>query len=635
MGNIVLLDDNTINKIAAGEVVDRPSSIVKELVENSIDANAKNITVEIKNGGISYIKITDDGDGFKADDVEIAFERHATSKIRKESDILKITSMGFRGEALASIAAISKVLLVTRNKDEDIGTKINVEAGNILSKDKTASNKGTTIYIKDVFFNTPARFKFLKKDYTEAGYIEDVMIRMALSNPQVAFKYINNGKIVINTNGDNKLDTVIYNIFGKEIYSNVLKVEYIYKDIEVTGAVGLPQISRSTRNNEFTYINSRFVKDNILRSSIEKAYTEKLGVNKFPFAIINIKINPETIDVNVHPAKLEVKFENEKDVFEAVYFAVKNVLENNNRERSPFTIIANDASDVKKVYDQVFKTNSIQNYEKPQIQIADKEQKLDIPFLNITEDAKQEIELTLDFNADTTNEYNLVNQIKENVPNSYATENSISSTLEVYKPDEVQLYKNDEIRYKYIGQVFDTYIIIEIKEKMYIIDQHAAHERLLYEKFKENFYSKSKETQMLMIPILIELKNNECEIVDNNIEYFENSGFILERFSNNSFKISGVPNIADLDLDYKSMFLDIIDEMMGSNKTEYKDKEFRFLATLACKAAVKGNMNLTTQENTKLIDDMLKLENPFTCPHGRPTAYEITKYEIERKFGRK
>lgn len=635
MGNIVLLDDNTINKIAAGEVVDRPSSIVKELVENSIDANAKNITVEIKNGGISYIKITDDGDGFKADDVEIAFERHATSKIRKESDILKITSMGFRGEALASIAAISKVLLVTRNKDEDIGTKINVEAGNILSKDKTASNRGTTIYIKDVFFNTPARFKFLKKDYTEAGYIEDVMIRMALSNPQVAFKYINNGKIVINTNGDNKLDTVIYNIFGKEIYSNVLKVEYTYKDIEVTGAVGLPQISRSTRNNEFTYINSRFVKDNILRSSIEKAYTEKLGVNKFPFAIINIKVNPETIDVNVHPAKLEVKFENEKDVFEAVYFAVKNVLENNNRERSPFTIIANDASDVKKVYDQVFKTNSIQNYEKPQIQIEEKEQKLDVPFLNITEEGKQEIELTLDFNVDTTNEDKLVNQFKENLPNLYSTENIISNTLEVYKPDEVQLYKNDEIRYKYIGQVFDTYIIIEIKEKMYIIDQHAAHERLLYEKFKENFYSKSKETQMLMIPILIELKNNECEIVHNNIEYFENSGFILERFSGNSFKISGVPNIADLDLDYKSMFLDIIDEMMGSNKTEYKDKEFRFLATLACKAAVKGNMNLTTQENTKLIDDMLKLENPFTCPHGRPTAYEITKYEIERKFGRK
>lgn len=633
MGNIVLLDENTINKIAAGEVVDRPSSIVKELVENSIDANAKSVTVEIKNGGISYIKITDDGDGFKSDDVEIAFERHATSKIRKESDILKIRSMGFRGEALASIAAISRVLLVTKNKDEDIGTKINVEAGNIISKDKTASNQGTTIYIKDVFYNTPARFKFLKKDYTEAGYIEDVMIRMALSNPQVAFKYINNGKIIVNTNGDNNLESVIYNVFGKEIYSNILKVDYTYKDIEVTGVVGLPQISRSTRNNEFTYINSRFVKDNILRSSIEKAYTEKLGINKFPFAIINVNINPETIDVNVHPAKLEVKFENEKDVFEAVYFAVKNVLENNNKERSPFTIIANDTNDIKKVYNQVF-TNNVENTKNQDFQINKTEEILNIPISNNEEEVNQEVEISLDFAVNS----NTINEFKENIPVTYTIDSIMPeeiSSKEVYKADEVQLYKNDEIRYKYIGQVFDTYIIIEIKEKMYIIDQHAAHERLLYEKFKENFYSKSKETQMLMIPILIELKNNECEIVSNNIEYFENSGFILERFSDNSYKISGVPNIADLDIDYKSMFLDIIDEMMGSNKTEYKDKEFRFLATLACKAAVKGNMNLSVQENTKLIDDMLKLENPFTCPHGRPTAYEITKYEIERKFGRK
>lgn len=630
MGNIVLLDENTINKIAAGEVVDRPSSIVKELVENSIDANAKNITVEIKNGGISYIKITDDGDGFKSDDVEIAFERHATSKIRKESDILKITSMGFRGEALASIAAISRVLLVTRNIDENVGTKINVEAGNIISKEKSASNKGTTIYIKDVFFNTPARFKFLKKDYTEAGYIEDVMIRMALSNPQVAFKYINNGKIIISTNGDSKLESVIYNVFGKEIYSNVLKVDYKYKDIEVTGVVGLPQISRSTRNNEFTYINSRFVKDNILRSGIEKAYTEKLGINKFPFAIINVKMNPETIDVNVHPAKLEVKFENENEVFEAVYFAVKNVIENDNKERSPFTILSNDVTSVKKVYDQILSTN-LENNKKEEVQ--DIAEKLNIFTDESESETKQELEVSLDFEVITTPISNSDNEIKENVVTEYFTENILPK--EVYKPDEVQLYKNDEIRYKYIGQVFNTYIIIEINEKMYIIDQHAAHERLLYEKFKENFHSKSKETQMLMIPILIEMKNNECEVVDNNIEYFENSGFILERFSDNAYKISGVPNIADLDIDYKSMFLDIIDEMMGSSKTEYKDKEFRFLATLACKAAVKGNMNLTTQENIKLIDDMLKLENPFTCPHGRPTAYEITKYEIERKFGRK
>lgn len=632
MGNIVLLDENTINKIAAGEVVDRPSSIVKELVENSIDANAKNITVEIKNGGISYIKISDDGDGFKSDDVEIAFERHATSKIRQESDILKITSMGFRGEALASVAAISKVLLITKNKDEEIGTKLVVEAGNIISNSKSASNKGTTICINDIFFNTPARFKFLKKDYTEAGYIEDVIIRVALANPQISIKYINGGKTIINTSGDGKLDSVIYTIFGKDVYSNILKVDYVYKDITVTGMVGLPQISRSTRNNEFTYINSRFVKDNILKSSIEKAYTEKLGINKFPFAIINVKINPETIDVNVHPAKLEVKFENEKDVFEAVYFAVKNVLENDNRDRSPFTIAAKEASEIKKVYDQTFKYNSDNNILNMQ---NNNENIVKTPeIMNISssegEIPKLEKNIILDTNIVKNESIDIVN--KNNI---YVQETKENVIMDTYIKDEIQMYKKDDLIYKYIGQAFDTYIIIQIKDKMYIIDQHAAHERLLYEKFKENFYSKNKETQMLMIPLLIELKNNECEIVDSNIQYFENCGFILERFSNNSYKISGIPNIADLDIDYKSMFLDLVDELMGSNKTEYKDKEFRFLATLACKAAVKGNMNLTKEENIKLLDEMLKLENPFTCPHGRPTAYEISKYEIERKFGRK
>jgi len=618
MGNIILLDENTINKIAAGEVVDRPSSIVKELVENSIDANAKNITVEIKNGGISYIKIIDDGDGFRSDDVEIAFERHATSKIRQESDILKITSMGFRGEALASVAAISKVSLSTRHKDEDVGTKIVVESGNIITNERTASNKGTTIYIKDVFFNTPARYKFLKKDYTEAGYIEDVIVRVALSNPQISFKYINNGKTVISTSGDNKLESVIYTIFGKEIYSNILNVNYSYKDIIVTGVVGLPQISRSTRNNEFTFINTRFVKDAILKSSIEKAYTEKLGINKFPFAIINVTINTETIDVNVHPAKLEVKFENEKDVFEAVYFAVKNVLENNNREHSPFTVSPNEEVEIKKEYSQPFQYNPIN--------IGSNEE-----IIKTTSDMS-EIQKAEENYFSNVNEN--ANQSNENIINEYIIETNVQPK-EIYIKDEIQMYKSDEIVYSYVGQIFDTYIIIQIKDKMYIIDQHAAHERLLYEKFKENFYSKTKETQMLMIPILVELKNNECEFVSNNIEYFENCGFILEIFSNNSYKISGVPNISDLDIDYRSMFLDIVDELMGSNKTEYKNKEFRFLATLACKAAVKGNMKLTKEENTKLIDEMLKLENPFTCPHGRPTAYEISKYEIERKFGRK
>lgn len=629
MGSIVLLDENTINKIAAGEVVDRPSSIVKELVENSIDANSKNITVEIKSGGISYIKLQDDGDGFKSDDVELAFERHATSKIRKETDILKITSMGFRGEALASIAAISKVMLVTKNKDEDFGTKLVIEGGNIISKEKSASNKGTTIYIKDVFFNTPARFKFLKKDYTEAGYIEDVMIRIALSNPQISFKYISNGKQIISTSGDGKLDSVIYSIFGKDVYSNIIDVDYVYEDIEVKGKIGTSQISRSTRNNEFTYINNRYVKDKVLISSVEKGYTEKLGINKFPFVVINVKINPETIDVNVHPAKLEVKFENENKVFEAVYFAIKNSLEKINKQTSPFSILNKEAEDIKINKNEFSFSNKPEIIPNKSIDTYFKEKK---DLENIQESNKEIVE-----NKEVTKEVELENikGIKfEEIKSVYISE-EVKPLIETYQKDEIQIYKNDEILYKYIGQVFDTYILIQIKDTMYIIDQHAAHERLLYEKFKEHFYSKDKETQMLMIPILIELRNNEFTIIERNIEFFENAGFILEKFSDNSYKISGIPNISALNIDYKSMFLDLVDELMGADKTEYKDKEFRFLATLACKAAVKGNMKFTKEEHIKLLDEMLKLENPFTCPHGRPTAWEITKYEIERKFSRK
>ncbi|MEG1705131.1 MAG: DNA mismatch repair endonuclease MutL [Clostridia bacterium] len=618
MGSIVVLDDNTINKIAAGEVVDRPSSIVKELVENAIDANAKNITVEIKNGGIKYIKIQDDGDGFKSDDTEIAFERHATSKIRQETDILKITSMGFRGEALASIAAISKVELLTKNKNEDIGTKLIVEGGNILLKENAASNKGTTMYVKDVFFNTPARFKFLKKDFTEAGYIEDVMIRISLSNPDISFKYISNDKLILNTNGDGALDSVIYSIFGKDIYSNIMDVDYIYEDIHVIGKIGTHQISRSTRNNEFTYINNRYVKDKILISSIEKGYNEKIGINKFPFAIINIKINPNKIDVNVHPAKLEVKFENENKVFEAVYFAVKSALEKEEKKNSPFTILNKEAEDIKINKNEFsFANKNIDKYFESKKTENNVEKVLD----NIEENTVQKI---------------LPNNILEEKKEEYKLEKNIEEIKPItYIKDEIQMYEKTELLYKYIGQVFDTYILIQIKDTMYIIDQHAAHERLLYEKFKSHFYSKDKETQMLMIPLLIELRNNECEIIQNNIEFFENTGFILEKFSDNSYKISGIPNIGVNVIDYKSMFLDLVDELMGSSKTEYKDKEFRFLATLACKAAVKGNMKFTKEEHIKLLDEMLKLDNPFTCPHGRPTAYEITKYEIERKFNRK
>lgn len=656
MGNIVLLDEQTINKIAAGEVVDRPASIVKELVENSIDAKASAITVEIKKGGISYIKIIDNGIGFASDDVEMAFERHATSKIRKEEDLAHITSMGFRGEALASIAAISKVTLTSKSINEDVGVRVKVEGGNIVSVENAPAVTGTKIEINDVFYNVPARFKFLKKDYTEAGYIEDVMIRIALANPQVSFKYINNGKQILQTSGNNDLRTTIYDLFGKDIYQNVIPLDYESNDIKINGMIGLPSISRSTRMHQFTFINSRYIKDKTMNTAIDKACEQKFAINKFAFIVLNMQIAPSHIDVNVHPAKLEVKFDDESRVFDSIYYAVRSSLEKNNQEMSPFTNIKQEVMDknIEQISKDLLNNGVIKNSFVEPRKKYDFDKATDKVLNNIQEIKQEEV---VD-NISTPNplEYKLNNKNVESVDNLSLEkiENVINENTEVNynlqksfipekkvveeytSKDNVTLEEEpkEELLYKYIGQVFDTYIIIQIKEKMYIIDQHAAHERLLYEQIKQAYYSKDKQSQLLLIPILVELTSKEKEVVDNNMEMLEKSGYILEEFGDNTVKISGVPNIG-YEIDYKSMFKDIIDELLGAYKTEKSEKEFRFIATLACKAAVKGNMKLTREEQISLIDNMVKLDNPFTCPHGRPTAYEITKYEIERRFLRK
>ena len=628
MGNIVLLDEYTINKIAAGEVVDRPASIVKELVENSIDAGATQVTVEIKNGGIKYIKIADNGSGIKKDDVQIAFERHATSKIRKEEDILNITSMGFRGEALASVAGISKVTLMTKNKDEEIGTKYIVEGGNEVCFEDMGVNQGTTIIVENVFYNVPARYKFLKKDYTEAGYIEDVMTRLALVHPEIAFKYINNGKPVITTTGDGKIDMTIYSIFGKDTMQNIIPVNYEYEGRKITGVIGNPKLARSTRQYEFTYINDRFVKDKMMSKAIEDAFEQALSIGKFPFAVINVGINPSEVDVNVHPAKLEVKFQDESAIYSVIYHGVRNAVKSYEESISPFrekTIsnmavyspyssneynpVSNEFSVNEEIHTYTGNSTNVNNISSGEINEAVK-----------TYESYNESPVSQ--NVSETN-------IKPN--NDLIGQYTVDIEEAQEKIDEVEKSK---INYKFVGNVFNTYIIIEINDRMYIIDQHAAHERLLYERIKANYYSKSRETQMLLVPTLVELKNVEKELVDNNKEMFENAGFIIEDFGDNGIKISGIPNVG-YDLDYKEMFLDGVDELMGASKTTKEEKEKRFLATLACKAAVKGNMNISKEEQISLLDEMMKLDNPFTCPHGRPTAYELSKYEIERRFLRK
>ncbi len=654
MGDIVLLDEQTINKIAAGEVVDWPASIVKELVENSIDAKATAITVEIKKGGISYIKITDNGTGFHSDDIEMAFERHATSKIRKEEDLQKITSMGFRGEALASVAAIAKVVLTTKNVNEEIGSKVRVEAGNIVSRKEIPCNTGTTIEIYDVFYNVPARFKFLKKDYTEAGYIEDAVTRIALAYPHISFRYINNGKTIIQTSGTGNLHDTIYDIFGKEVYNAVLPIDYESGDMKVFGMIGKPVISRSTRMHQFIYINNRYIKDKTISSAIDRACEEKFAISKHAFIVCNIYMNPSLIDVNVHPAKLEVKFADESKIFDVVYHAVRGAIENDNRNNSPFTIARAELEASKETLDNpnVVVEDKVTEETKKQIEQISKDLMNNGVIPNPEKEKKYSFETATsrlykqqpqepvnvnslldslnekmggDINTDTTEEKD-EKEIVEETPFEQAK-------FEVESYEDTTMDKVDTL-YEYIGHVFDTYIIIRMKDKIYFVDQHAAHERYLFEQIKDAYYKKDQETQMLLIPLLIGLSNKEMGIVRDNIEMFENAGFILDEFDDNTYKVAGVPNVG-YNIDHKSMFKDMITELSTTEKTERQTKEHRFLATLACKAAVKGGMKLDVEEQKRLVDNMIVLDNPFTCPHGRPTAVPMTRYEIERKFMRK
>ena len=770
MGNIVLLDDLTINKIAAGEVIERPASVIKEMVENSIDAGANNITVEIKNGGISYIRVSDNGKGIAPDDLEIAFERHATSKIRKAEDLDVVTSMGFRGEALASIAAIANLEMTSKTESQDTGYKITVEAGNILDKQEVGCQTGTTIVVQNLFFNTPVRYKFLKKDYTEAGYIEDVITRIALVNPNIAIKLINTGKTVIQTNGNGDMKSVIYSIYGKDVATGILPVDYTYEDIEITGVIGKPEIARSNRSNQLFFVNKRYIKDKMLTAATEQAYKGLIPIGKYGFVVLNINMNPSKVDVNVHPAKLEVRFEEENKIFQSIYHAIKNTLlkselvadTEKSSERSEqvknepskglFDFRKNETKKIEQYNDEEskIKTNvgqvehgenfsninigqggpvntadileqlkkmkedlqkQIENKPKIDVEVQENEQKNESEQLNQEDEKENKV---ADENNNNKIEDNKIENIedsekkleeekqniegilpvetKQNVEETVVTETKPEEKLEEIKeqikkleninyeettpqdfntmyeklfgrkpieneqlPEEqpkenkntaVDLIKDnisvfeqrEEYKkpiYKFIGIAFNTYIIIEMDKEMYIIDQHAAHERIMYEKVKKNYYSEySKDSQMLLLPDVITLTHKEMEIAKDNMDLFKNAGFSLEEFGENTIKLTGVPTVC-LDIDNKELFLETLDEINTIARTAKQEKEERFIATVACKAAVKANMVLDKAEVENLMDKLLELPNPFTCPHGRPTAIKMSKYDIERKFARK
>ena len=774
MGNIVLLDDLTINKIAAGEVIERPASVIKEMVENSIDAGANNITVEIKNGGISFIKVTDNGKGIAQDDLEIAFERHATSKIRTADDLDVVTSMGFRGEALASIAAIANVELVSKTEEQQVGYKVVVEAGDILSKEEIGCQKGTSITVRNLFFNTPVRYKFLKKDYTESGYIEDVITRIALVNPNIAIKLINTGKTVIQTNGNGDIKSVIYSIYGKDVATGVMPVEYAYDDIQVSGVIGKPEIARSNRSNQLFFVNKRYIKDKTLSAATEQAYKGLIPIGKFGFVVLNITMNPAKVDVNVHPAKLEVRFEDESKIFQSIYHAIKDTLLkgelvastekqeiNQNKEeisKGLYDFRKNETEKIEQYTNEEskIKTNNIVQDIYNKVQQNAQTQAVKVPHVNLgeggpvntadvleqlkklQENIQKEVEtdpsiklnsnyiqmreqqgnqtkvetsiendeVKVENNTDTENtnipeqkietpteiKENTETEIEENaqIDNTKSNEIKPEDKLEEIQQEEAkpaesfdEMYaklfgtkpisqeqtetksnlqeevipikqeipsidmkkenvtifeQNEEYQkptYKFIGIVFNTYIILEIDKEMYILDQHAAHERIMYEKVKNNYYSdSSKDSQMLLLPDIITLTHKEMEIAKDNMEMFEKAGFSLEEFGENTIKLTGVPTVC-IDLDNKELFLETLDEINTVARTAKQEKEERFIATVACKAAVKANMVLTREEVESLMDKLLALPNPFTCPHGRPTAIKMSKYDIERKFARK
>ena len=690
MGKIVLLDELTINKIAAGEVIERPASVVKELVENSIDAGATNITVEIQNGGISKIRIIDNGSGMSKDDLEFAFERHATSKIRKAADLENVKSMGFRGEALASIAAIAHVELVSKTEDDNIGHKIVVEGGKILEIEDSASQKGTTITVSNLFFNTPVRYKFLKKDFTEAGYIEDAVTRIAIANPNIAIKLINENKTIIQTNGNGDLKTVIYTIYGKEIAEGLLEVNYEYEGIKVTGAIGKPEIARNNRSYQMFFVNKRYIKDKTLSAGVEQAFKGLIPIGKYGVVVLNIEIEPNKIDVNVHPTKLEIRFQEEQKVFKAIYHSVKDtllkgdlvkeverepVVEEQKLEvnQEPVKLEENkikteqvvepkvETEDIKKSgfmglfkkkekdadeFIENYSTNTLQEIfaeksagQPEEVEIPTQEQKNKMEDIiekqKELENPKVEEPTSKDFDEMYVKTFGKLPETQKIEENSNKIDVKTLKEVENISVFEEKENYNTIPKYKFIGALFSTYLVIEMKDEIYIIDQHAAHERVMYEKVKKNFYNNmEKDSQIMLLPDIIELSHKERAIVKENTDLFKKAGFIIEEFGDNTIRLIGVPSLC-MDLDTKELFLEILDEIDTVAITAKQEKEDKFISTIACKAAVKANMKLTNEEVDTLMRQLLVLPNPFTCPHGRPTAIKMTRYDIERKFNRK
>ena len=704
MSNIHVLDQITIDKIAAGEVIERPASVVKELVENAIDAGSGSVTVEIKEGGISYMRIADNGCGIARDDVQNAFLRHSTSKIRAAEDLEHIASLGFRGEALSSIAAVSQVEMITKTKEQLLGTRYQIAGGKEEELEDTGASDGTTFLIRQLFYNVPARRKFLKTPITEASHVGDLMTRLALSHPEISFQFINNGQSRLHTSGNGNLKDVIYHVYGREITANLIPLEYKNNGLSLSGYIGAPLISRGNRSFENYFINGRYVKSNIIYRAIEDAYKDFSMQHKFPFTVFHITIDGEHVDVNVHPTKMELRFNNQQEVYNTLYEAIDSALhgrelipkvtldepkvpraeavpvtkeKQNFRTTGSSVSFASTAGNMTKQTAQSEMWAEVQTPVKQKTKIPPKEERNLDYFMEqmkkrVTSYHQQNSSAEVKSRSDIFKPERQADRIREAVSQYKATARDAKKqefpkktdvTPEIpgtakttaekttangqgidikanEKPEQMDLFedrfldKERKADYTLIGQIFDTYWLVQFENSLYIIDQHAAHERVLYERTLREMKNREFTSQMISPPIILNLTMQEAELLRQYMDRFTRIGFEFEEFGQDSFAVRSVPDNL-FSIAKKDLLLEMIDHLSDElNRNQPSDLIDEKIASMSCKAAVKGNMSLSAAEVDTLIGELLLLDNPYHCPHGRPTIISMTKRELEKKFKR-
>lgn len=616
---IHVLDQNTINKIAAGEVIERPASVVKELLENAIDAKATAITVEIREGGIGFIRVTDNGCGIAKEDLPLAFLRHSTSKIRSVEDLFTVSSLGFRGEALSSIAAVAQVEVITKTADHLTGSRYQIEGGAEKSMEEIGAPDGTTFIARNLFYNTPVRRKFLKTPVTEGAHVADLVEKIALSHPEISIRFIQNNQNKLHTSGNHNLKDIVYTIYGREITANLIALEHKTEVISISGLIGKPVIARSNRNFENYFINGRYIKSGIICKAIEEAYKPFMMQHKYPFTMLHISIEPEYLDVNVHPTKMELRFRDGEAIFWQIRDAVSDALMH--KELIPEVIL-----DEKKKREE----------EARELRKLTQEKRIPIPEpfeKKRLEQLQPRSEKPQTENPQTENPLMRENQT------AYTVCKTPAASVRQPKPEQLELFAEKLLepkarsRHRLIGQLFDTYWLVEFQEQLYIIDQHAAHEKVLYEKTMASLKTREYTSQMVNPPIILTLGSNEEVLLKKHMKYFTDIGFEIEPFGGKEYAVRGVPGNL-FAIAKKELLMEMLDSL--SDETAVSDPQIIYekVASMSCKAAVKGNHAMSSLEADRLIDQLLELDNPYACPHGRPTIISMSKYELEKKFKR-